>query len=339
MQTAVRYYFTGSSSALGWDLPMPRIIDDVLNCVVYLYRSKHEAEEGINIGGSGFLLGVPTERLPPPAGFTYVVTNAHVIKAKCNFMRVNTFDGKCKAIETKNWLVSNVDDLAICAIPELDHAKFTVRTIGRDMLVTEKFIHDENIGPGDEVALMGRFVNLEGKERNTPTVRFGHISQMPIEPLEYDGQLQESFLCEIKSVGGFSGSPVFLAPISDTGRPDGSKFRDQARLLGVDWCHVQNFAHAIDEHGNKIPHIGVPENTGMMGVVPAWKLNALLDDPRENEMRDMNEDAEIKRRRAPKVSLDVSQKSFPPANDENPNHREDFTRLVGAAARKRERED
>ena len=331
--------FTGHSSGIGWDLSVPRILDDVLNCVVYLYRSQHEAEEGINIGGSGFLLSVPAERLPSPGGFTYVVTNAHVIRAKCNFMRVNTFDGKCRTIETKNWLVSNEDDLAICAIPELDHDLFPAKTIARSMIVTEKFIQDENIGPGDEVVLTGRFVNLEGKERNIPAVRFGHISQMPIEPLEYDGRFQESFLCEIKSIGGFSGSPVFLAPVSDAGRPDGSKFKDQAMLLGVDWCHVQNFSEAIDEHSQSIPHIRVPENTGMMGVVPAWRLENLLEHPSEKAMRAMAEEQEIKRRKAPKVRLDVNEKPSPPANDANPNHREDFMRLVGAAGRKPAPED
>lgn len=170
------------------------------------------------------------------------------------------------------------------------------------MLATEKFIHDENIGPGDEVVLIGRFINIEGKERNIPSVRFGHISQMPIEPLEYEGKSQESFLCEIKSIGGFSGSPVFLAPVSDTGRPEGSKFVDEARLLGIDWCHIQNFEHPIDNNGDEISHIRFPTNTGMMGVVPAWKLDGLLDFPREKELRDMAENEELKRRKTPTVS-------------------------------------
>jgi hypothetical protein len=331
--------FTGHTSGFGWDVRLPRILDDTLNCVAYLYRSRHEAEEGINIGGSAFLLSVPAETLPRPAGFVYAVTNAHVIKAKCNFLRLNTYGGKCITLETKNWLVSNTDDLAVCCIPAINPAVVEARAVPRDMIVTEELIRAENIGPGDEIVLVGRFVNLEGKERNIPAVRFGHISQMPIEPLEYDGKFQESFLCEVKSIGGFSGSPVFLAPISDAGRPDGSKFKDYAALLGVDWCHVQNFAHAVDEHGNEIPHIRVPENSGMMGVVPAWKLNALLDHPSEKEKRAMSEKEEIKRRKAPKVSTDVNDRLSPPANDANPNHREDFMRLVGEAARKRERED
>jgi hypothetical protein len=344
MQGSTAAYRCTGKSGWGWDIRLPRILDEYLNCVVYMYRSRHEAEEAINIGGSAFLLGVPAERLPAPAGFTYVVTNAHVIKEKANILRINTKDGKCVTLETKNWLVSEVDDLAICAIPEPDPTIYNVRTIPRSMLVSEDFIRKENIGPGDEIVLIGRFVNLEGKERNIPSVRFGHISQMPIEPLECEGRFQDSFLCEIKSIGGFSGSPVFLAPVSETGRPGDSEFgkNKEAALLGVDWCHIQNFEHAIDNGGNEIPHIRFPTNTGMMGVVPAWKLDELIDFPREKEMRAKEEEEELKRRKTPTVRRDSSRTSSevsPAATDANPNHQEDFTRLLNVAVKKRGSKD
>jgi len=42
----------------------------------------------------------------------------------------------------------------------------------------------------------------------------------------------------------------------------------------------------------------------------------------------------------PQASADVGvQAALPPANGENPTHREDFMRLVGAAARKPEPKD
>jgi hypothetical protein len=316
---------------------MPRILDDVLNCVVYLYRSEHEAIEGIDIGGSGFLLSVPAAKLPRPAGFAYVVTNRHVIEGKATFLRVNTADGRFGVFSTKAWLLSNDDDLAICNVPEFDPSRFVVRTLPRSMIVTEEMVSAENIGPGDDVALIGRFINREGKERNTPTVRFGHIAQMPIEPIEYEGKVHDSFLCEIKSIGGCSGSPVLLAPISDAGRPEGSLLVDEARLLGVDWAHLANFESAVDQGGMELPHIRFATNSGMMAVAPAWKLNLLLDHPKELEMREAAEDAEIKRRKGPKVVLDS--RGTPLSNDVNPDHLEDFRRLVDVAARKRPQGD
>jgi hypothetical protein len=326
-----------------WERRMPRILDATLNCVVYLYRSRHEAEEGINIGGSGFLVSVPTERLPAPASFAFAVTNKHVIAHNACVIRVNTPDRKFDIFELNkaNWLVAEHDDLAIAPLPAFDLGRHHVRTVPRDMFLSKPTIAAENVGPGDEVILIGRFINQEGKEQNIPSVRFGHISQMPIEPIEYDGVMQESFLCEIKSIGGFSGSPVFLAPLTDAGRPQGSSsiLTKEARLLGVDWAHIQNYECAWDDNGHEIPHIRFPTNTGMMAVVPAWKLNELLDHPEMVRLRQMQEDREIQRRKAPKVATDLSAGVALPATDANPNHREDFTRLEALAARKPAQED
>jgi hypothetical protein len=318
---------------------MPRILDDVLNCVVYLYRSEHEAVEGIEIGGSGFLLGVPAVKLPAPAGFTYVVTNRHVIEEKASFLRVNTTDGRFAVFPTNAWLLSNEDDLAICGIPEFNPSRFAVRTIPRSMMVTREMVRRENIGAGDEVCVIGRFINREGRERNTPTVRFGHIAQMPIEPIDYQGKSHDSFLCEVKSIGGFSGSPVFLAPISDVGRPEGSSLINEARLLGVDWAHLANLECAVDEAGTDLRHIRFATNSGMMAVAPAWKLDHLLDHPKELAMREAAENTELKFRKSPKVVLDSSRGGVPQSGDAEPNHRERFTALPDAAARKPESED
>ncbi len=77
-------------------------------------------------------------------------------------------------------------------------------------VVTPKLIQDYDLGIGDDVYTVGRFVNHDGKQRNNPVVRFGNIAQMPIEPIKQDdGHLQDSYLVECKSVAGYSGSPVF----------------------------------------------------------------------------------------------------------------------------------
>jgi hypothetical protein len=68
-----------------------------------------------------------------------------------------------------------------------------------------------DIGPGDDVFVVGRFINREGKQKNIPSVRFGNIAQMPGEPLFLDdGKELECFLIEGRSISGFSGSPVFI---------------------------------------------------------------------------------------------------------------------------------
>lgn len=321
---------------LTWEPPVPRISDEYLSCVAYLYRSKEEAIESINIGGSAFLISMPVEGFPPPAHLVYVVTNKHVIDNKARFLRVNRNGGGVDVLELKNWHRSKDDDLAVCLLPKLNPFLYSIGSISVSRFLTREIADEWNIGPGDEVILIGRFVNVEGKQRNIPSVRFGHIAQMPIEPLEYEGQFQESFLCEIKSIGGFSGSPVFVAPMILPRDTDGKEPEETSYLLGIDWCHIQNFENAVDADGYEIKNIRVPINTGMMGVVPAWNLQKLLDVDEVANMRKKTIEDEKARRNLPKISLDASSEHNvgPLATDENPKHREDFNSLLGVAARK-----
>jgi hypothetical protein len=338
--TARGYPFTD------WEPPMPRIDDQYLDGSIYLYRSRDEAELGENIGGSGFLVEVPAEKIPPPWHFTYAVTNRHVIKKLATCIRMNTKDGKTDVFERtqKNWTCSSTDDLAVCAVPDSLFTVYSNKSVSFEQLLTEQQIFEHEIGPGDEVVAIGRFINHEGKQRNNPTVRFGFISQMPNEPIEYDGQHQESFLCEVKSIGGYSGSPVYLAPDPENTRigkrkPLGGENRWGTRLLGVDWAHLTNWESAIDDKGYELPHIRFPINTGMMAVVPAWKLRDLLMTPHLKAAREADEERELRRRNAPKVSLDSSNAPAAPSDDANPDHLEDFKRLVDVAARKRPQGD
>src|SRR5260370_1057024 len=68
----------------------------------------------------------------------------------------------------------------------------------------------ENGGSG---FLVGRFVNHEGRQKNSPSVRFGNLAMMPGEPVYHkhsESQGEESFLVDIRTISGYSGSPVFV---------------------------------------------------------------------------------------------------------------------------------
>src|SRR5207244_524977 len=87
-----------------------------------------------------------------------------------------------------------------------------IRTMTPDNFLTDKIIERYGIGVGDEVFMIGRFVNHEGRQKNTPTVRFGNLAMMPHEKIldEETGLKQESFLIETRSIPGCSGAPVFI---------------------------------------------------------------------------------------------------------------------------------
>jgi hypothetical protein len=207
------------------------------------------------------------------------------------------------------------DDLAISLV-SFDWQSMRYNFVPRNVFIDKETAIQYNIGPGDETFVIGRFINHEGKQRNLPTSRFGCIAQMPIEPVKQEGGFeQESFLVEARSIGGYSGSPVFVyIPIfcdrenvddwyppttrrdPETGHEylneslqafaekDWGSFKSHGPwLLGVDWGHINDWQPVRDAGGRPVnpsnpKAMQVKMNTGIMAVVPAWKLIELLDE-------------------------------------------------------------
>jgi hypothetical protein len=283
---------SGGQTLSYWMPSVPRIDDDYLDCVFYLYASEADAEDGAHTGGSGFLVGIPTTDLPQNFVFLYAVTNRHCIKDKGTIVvRMNTTEGKNAIYPTEEsawYLHPDGDDLAILLV-SINPKGIKFRHVWRSDFLDKKAVSAMSIGPGDETFVVGRFINHEGKQRNLPTARFGCIAQMPWEPIRQDhGFDQESFLVEARSIAGYSGSPVFvwIPPLTER---EGVKdwiphkifMKHGPWLLGVDWGHINDWEPLRDEIGRPInPNPKAAQirlNTGMMAVVPAWKLAEMLD--------------------------------------------------------------
>jgi hypothetical protein len=269
------------------DPPVPRIPDEYLDCVLYLYPSEADAEDGTRTGGSGFWVGMP---MSPAAWAIYAVTNRHIIENGNAVVRLSTQDGRKAIFPTveQDWIFhSSGDDLAVYSpsLETLDLRNCRINFARRERIVDRDTFEVMDIGPGDDVFAVGRFINHEGRQRNLPTARFGCIGQMPWEPIKQDtGFMQESFLVEARSIGGYSGSPVFLHR---------ANFHPGARriikaptygpwLLGVNWGHINDYSPVCDASGRPVNpgrprDMQVRTNTGMMAMVPAWKLAELLD--------------------------------------------------------------
>jgi hypothetical protein len=221
-----------------------------------------------------------------------------------------------------------------------------IKTVPLSMFITADSMKEADIGPGDEVFMLGRFIKHDGKLTNTPSVRFGNLS-MTAAPIEHPTLgTQESFAVEMRSLGGYSGSPVFVYP-SPWNMNSGNVQLGGSRLflLGVDWGHIVDHLEVREKivvteqaAATERPVSYVAANTGMNGVVPAWKLAKMLGknpwttaiEAEENRLLAANAASN------PGMALDSSAR---PADGENPTHREDFTRLVDSAAPKPERED
>jgi hypothetical protein len=236
-----------------------------------------------------------------------------VIETGNTVIRLNTKDGKFDTFDfTENHWVKHPDkdDVAACPMPTLDMDLHIYKEIGPGVLLKKYEIDAFRIGPGDDVFVVGRFINTQVKIRNIPSVRFGNIAQMPIEPIEQDrvfGKFQqESFLVEARSISGYSGSPVFLILLARSSRQEpGFKLpTDVFRLLGIQWGYILDQEPVRDSSGRPVDTgLQVHLNTGMMGVVPAWKLAELLKSDILMEHRKQAEDKYVSEHGLPKTSL------------------------------------
>jgi hypothetical protein len=73
----------------------------------------------------------------------------------------------------------------------------------------ERDVAAEGIGPGEDVFMVGRFMDHDGGAINQPAVRFGNISTMPANIKQPNGVIRPCYCIDLHSRAGFSGSPVY----------------------------------------------------------------------------------------------------------------------------------
>lgn len=287
--------------------------------VVYVYPTLDNAKADKKVGGSGFLVGYTLENNPQYYQL-YFVTNRHVIEEFSNpVVRMNLVNGGIDYIETNRnrWIIHpEGDDLAVYPL-DISQDEFRFYSINTKIFATRHMLHDFSIMPGDEVFMMGRFVSLEGTIENTPTARFGNIARTIGEKIKnkFDN-MQESLLIDCRSIPGYSGSPVFITLYPPKPRPPWYLVPEQQQynmmrhgpfLLGIDWVHIRNWqtVEQLNRETNQFEEnldMRVATNTGLAGVIPAWRLLDLLD--REDlKMQRTKEDQKLTEKMTAEKSL------------------------------------
>lgn len=261
---------------------------ELLDSVFYLYRDANDAEVGAPSGATGFLISMRSKDFPDRY-HSYAVTNWHVaVQGGLSTIRLPTNDGRVAVIEKgpEDWeFIPSEHDLAITPLEICDH--YRIHTIDCDLFLTEEQEGREDIGPGDDVLMIGRFVNYDGGQTNRPSIRFGHISMSHV-PVEYsNGKILDSFILDMNSRTGFSGSPIFVY------RTAGSIFDHDGNrvevvgsakmwLLGIHCRQFPEDMQAKSGHGTPIHIKGL---SGMTAICPASEILKILQLPKLEELR------------------------------------------------------
>jgi hypothetical protein len=265
---------------------MPRIPESFVDSVVYLFGSVEAAERSDPIGGCGVLVGVAFEKYPELC-HVYVVTNAHVSDID-RVIRYNTRQGlRSRDLTVGNWF-SHPDgwDVSVCPVGLNLFYDDRLSMIRADILITREQVEEIPLRHGDELFMVSRYVGHPGSDDNEPVVRFGTLAKRRpvIVALENDND-QESFLAEMRSLPGHSGSPTFVyfyGMQPRLGADDVDKLpRAAIYLLGVDWGHLPEVRPVFQDGANgrleETPDLFVEDNSGMMCIVPAWRIIEILD--------------------------------------------------------------
>jgi hypothetical protein len=316
---------------------LPRIPDQLLHSVVYFYLTARDAENASRSGGTGFFVDVRSQVTKQP--FRYVITNRHVAH-NCGFLRLNTADGGTDVLEIPStaWVDHpDGDDISAAAVAAPD-PNWAATALEWDSFVgsrqfSEARMKELNVGVGDDVFMLGRFIAHGGRQQNQPLARFGNIAMMPGEPvLDGRGLHVEAFLVEMRSLAGFSGSPVFVYIGPGTYRGDGRMmpfYSENIGLIGIDTGHKILTSPVIDETTKKPvdPPCTVVQNSGVAIVAPVWKIRDVLDEEEFVEQRKEADREWLERHGAEEASSDV-------AADENTFTRADFEDALKKVSRR-----
>jgi hypothetical protein len=255
-----------------------RVPDAILSSAVYLCIK--DANGAVRPAGTGFFLSIRSETREG-ISHGYLVTARHCIEnAKpygVLYARMNRRDtGEAELVELEPDWIYHDDETNDVAVLYFAPPTFQIMVFGRESLVTADVIEQESIGIGDELMVVGLFTRHYGRTANRPIVRAGIIAAMPDEPIEDAGSGLpfDAYLAEVRSVGGLSGSPVWLV-INPARVVNGEpEFRLHFYLLGL-----------IRGHWNKqepwLSDFGETEqdslNTGIAIVTPIQKALDIID--------------------------------------------------------------
>src|ERR1700722_14632548 len=291
---------------------MPKIPPDLERSAFFLFgRDPRTGDIGAEPDGTGFIVGRPWKAVPNRFHY-YAVSNWHVaVRRGASILRINTLSRKSRLIdkEPHEWYFANPgDDLAICDITEdvitggLNPDVMTY--IEEDVFATPKFIFDHDIGMGDDVFMIGLFVDHAGDEHNVPIGRFGNIARLSdggslVE--QPNGQKRPSHLVDTRSRGGFSGSPVFVyrVPYTQLKLLAGNYLMNPIDpkdtfcvLLGV---HCAQFPEEVTAKIAEAKRTNIQDGdilklpSSVTVVCPAWEITRLMDQQRFAITRDERE--------------------------------------------------
>lgn len=292
----------------GYD-PTVRVPDFVLKCVGFVCPVEHRDGGSVPSGepqGTGFFVSVPCEHPEMQAKgacAVYFVTAKHVLdelKGKELFFSVNKIDGGKTVIERiigNRWWYHPTDKAADVAVAQVwPSYDADLISVSITQLGVPELLASVNVGIGDEVYSTGLFAPVDAEHQNVPILRQGNLAMLPAQQIQTELGYADMYLIEARSLGGISGSPVFVRPTIEFKVPErrtGKAFDVFGAGLGIILLGLMHGHWDVKESEmNQARFVhdrqrGV--NMGIAMVVPAIKI---LETINQEALVKMRRDAE-----------------------------------------------
>jgi hypothetical protein len=304
---------------------------------------------GVNHGaetkyvGTAFFVQIEEKENQGTFRFTYLVTANHVAEALEGVpftIRGNTKTGEVIEIHANEsgnvkWYqhrLGKTVDAAACSweFPSRDLDALAFHT---NIFLTDDKPEAKLIGVGDEVLITGLFTLVTGKSRNIPIVRIGNLAMSPREAIVPTklGDI-EAYIIEARSIGGLSGSPVFIRQTIDLhgavkwGTNIQSPLQTYSNViyfLGLVHGHWDIEAAKINDPTIEPQEEGI--NMGLAIVVPASQILELLNGKELSTLRQQTKEKAQSKRHVSTMDSAVTKSTFT---------KEDFEQALKKASRK-----
>lgn len=322
------------------------------------------ADSGFRAVGTAFFLSVTEE---DSKDFVYLVACRHVVTPfkdreqtepddRSIWIRVNRKRSSPRLYETKRseWICHEDRFIDVCVFAcnlsrweGEDDVDVGVVSASREIFTPEKERQQGELRVGDPLFMPSLFIGRVGSRRNIPVLRLASVAALAEEPVEWGSRRRPAYLIETRSLGGASGSPVFLHT-AETGRlisdgsedwadvwlnPDTGEYELPYFLIGMmQGTHGGQYASdfATDPEDERVVPADADFNAGIGIVIRYQEILEVLN---QNEM---------KAARMANVEQSKKDSGYRPASgparapsttDENPRHKEDFSSLLDAAVK------
>jgi hypothetical protein len=271
-----------------------RVPENALRSVGFVSEVVHtdaNGQEELDHFATGFFVSVQSTLVPHMTYF-YFVTAKHVVRHLAGHdirFIVNKKGGGVKQFEgVGNTFWSHPTDeaadvavLPVWCEPDMD----IVYVPTNNFLTPEVIKKNRRVGIGDEVFIAGLFTYAPGIDRVMPLIRHGNLAMIPEQQIQTDLGFADVYLIEARSIGGISGSPVFVRPsvLLASNLMEGLPGGRVEPTLGTGGTEFLGLIHGhwdireSELNHPKIAHALHGVNLGVAIVTPAFKIIETLN--------------------------------------------------------------